>query len=478
MNQKNYLYLLIFNLLCTFVRAQSSGGAAIDYSTHKVESVTFHKPNDIPDNWIRFYKDPTANTDPNVVVNPLEYVSPDANKTVAYTTSDQQPVAYVSGCKGVVSAEFTSNCEGRSFYVRGQGIDGFNLKPQLVKVTNGKFSYPKTEFSGLAAPYTTKKFEDLKVRHFPNFTIKWAISDKETGIYKQIGESNNPLYVTHKKPINTQVIHSFLFISCKSANNKNTEDDVMSTIYDDFTDQCVKKYNGSKCMGYWADPLPSQKSGSPALGLCFTGIALIAWENATCGAWADLHVELVKAQGLNYVKDVGVVWEDDEQLTTPSSNLMENNFITFFGDLTGLQYYKDSNGNDDKAADFYVNNYNFNNGLQTFYLAETSNLTTAIINNHLLTKANTIGSKGQGNIDPRSYFENHAITKNIKTGKYYDPSYGTVAPFNGPLDWQNQSLAGFGTRLRYKEVLSSGLIKFYNLSWVGYNLTQQTVKFY
>ncbi len=264
----------------------------------------------------------------------------------------------------MVSAEFTSDCEGRSFYVRGEGPDGFNLKPTLVKVTGGKFTYPKTELGSLTAPYTKKKFESLKVRHFPNFTIKWYFFDKEDGIFRKIGESNHPLYVTHKKPINTQVIHSFLFISCKSANNKNAEDDVMSTIYDDFTDQCVKKYNGSKCMGYWVEPKPPQ--GGTANDACFTGIALVAWENATCGAWADLHVELVKTQGLGYIKPVTVLWKDLAVLESNSSelNLLESNLTTFFGSLVSNVMYYTSNGSDYKPADFYVKNYSFANGLE------------------------------------------------------------------------------------------------------------------
>ena len=477
MNRKIFIYLFILNFFCTFVKAQNaSGSATLSYATHQLESVTFHQPEDIPNNWIRFFKDPTPNIDPNVVVNPLDYVSPYVDKTVAYTTTDQQPVAYASGCTGVVSAEFTSNCEGRSFYVKGEGIEGFNLKPQLVKVVNGKFTYPKTEFSGPIFPSINRKFENLKVRHFPNFTIKWSISDKTTGTYKQIGKSNNPLYVTHKKPINTYVIHSFLFISCKSADNKNIEDDVMSTIYDDFTDQCVKKYNGSKCMGYWVEPKPPQ--GGTAVGLCFTGIALIAWENATCGAWADLHVELVKAQGLNYIELVGVSWTDNTQLAFNSQEFLdlETDVVAFFGNLSpNLSAVGSSNLG--LRADFYVNNYNFPDGFHSFYLNEKEVIPSFILpNGKILKSINQQGVKGQNNPDPRSHFENHAITKNIKNSKYYDPSYGT-ALVNDATQWKNGNIAGFGTRLKYIHILPSGQITEYQVSWVGYSTTQKTILF-
>lgn len=80
------------------------------------------------------------------------------------------------------------------------------------------------------------------------------------------------------------------------------------------------------------------------------------------------------------------------------------------------------------------------------------------------------GASGQGNTDPRSEFENHAIVK--YNGKYYDPSYGSSIA-NDANSWETPALDGFGSILRYIDVLKE---KDFYLNWVGYinNTTQQS----
>jgi len=80
------------------------------------------------------------------------------------------------------------------------------------------------------------------------------------------------------------------------------------------------------------------------------------------------------------------------------------------------------------------------------------------------------GASGQGNIDPRSEFENHAIVK--YNNRYYDPSYGSAIASSANT-WETPALDGFGSILRYIDVIKEE--DFY-LNWVGYinNTTQQS----
>lgn len=464
------LFLISFCFLyIELIKAQVNGD--FNYSDISLEKVIFHEPRNKPDHWIRIIKDPKPINDPNQIIDGLFPVSLNPSQTISFESGNENPVAYASGCNGMVSAIFSIKCNKKSFYVKGIGSDGFNLAPKLVNVSNGTFQYPRTELN--------KSFTNLEVRCFPEFKIQWLVSNEENGNYVTIGESKNPLYVTHKKPLNTTtLIHSFLHISCEASNQISEEDKILEGIYNKLTSKCVKKYNGSKCIQYWGTDAnnnyigPPQSAGNP---YCWTGVGLIAWENTTCGAWADFHVELSKTQGLDYIQNVDVTWTIDQLLSSSDINKLDADIDKFFGTLKNkIYYYK----NDYKPADFYVNEYNFKNGLRTFYMGERLSYfyNTFSWNGLTFEKADEDGAKAQGNDNPRSYFENHAITKNTKTGKYYDPSYGISTAFNNKEEWRNTALKGFGTRFLIEDI-NNGNTVYYQISWVCYKTDDQNVIF-
>jgi hypothetical protein len=56
------------------------------------------------------------------------------------------------------------------------------------------------------------------------------------------------------------------------------------------------------------------------------------------------------------------------------------------------------------------------------------------------------GVDAQGNINPRSNFDDHVLYE--IENKYYDPSYGT-GPFSDKSAWVTSSLSGYGSLLVY-----------------------------
>ena len=71
------------------------------------------------------------------------------------------------------------------------------------------------------------------------------------------------------------------------------------------------------------------------------------------------------------------------------------------------------------------------------------------------------GIAGQGNINPLAVFSTHALVQ-IGT-QIYDPSYGT-GPFTSILDWENNSVDGYGV-LFYK---SPSELSADFLFWIGH----------
>ena len=77
------------------------------------------------------------------------------------------------------------------------------------------------------------------------------------------------------------------------------------------------------------------------------------------------------------------------------------------------------------------------------------------------------GVAGQGDINPLAVFGDHALVQ--KGTQVYDPSYGTE-PFSSILDWENESVDGYGVQFyKYPSRLSTNF-----LFWIGHEDIKDT----
>ncbi len=153
---------------------------------------------------------------------------------------------------------------------------------------------PSTYENGV---YIDAPFENEKVKYWKDFTITWFVSNDENlehSEWKEIGKTVFPLYVTHQTPIvgdnpndeydrPTQILHTTLNLACGNSVNLSDKDEIVSSIYTEFTDRCVKRVNEKaeeigNCLGYWQPPTD---------GSCATVSEFLIQENARCNEWAD-----------------------------------------------------------------------------------------------------------------------------------------------------------------------------------------------
>lgn len=440
------------------------GQADFEYS-FELSKVTFYNDNTISiKNWIRLKNDPIQDTgnvikDNGFVSN--SSVSTDIFDKVNITNKDI-PVCYVSGSKGRVSAEFITNCI-QKVYIRATNSDGYNLPEILITPSNGKLIYNVKPF--------VKKFPDEYVYYNNEFKLNWEfrLENSTVNDYKTIDASQNFLFVTHDKPSldESSFYVSFFDLSCRFANGQRLEDNIFTNISSNFKNKCVHRYRPNKdCMGYWVDPSPPQSDT-----ICFTGQALVAYENATCGAWADLLVKLGKSQG-NINSEISTVTYTNGELTISDKVLLDSLAMEFFGNQYGnLEYLEPiiyyNNHITGIRTDFFVNNWDVTdsskfviNEYHNKYIGNNPVKITLQNGNQILVKE-LVGFPGQGNSDPRSEFDNHAIVK--YNNKYYDPSYGSNIAYS-KNDWETPALSAMGSVMR----LYVSSTKYYYINWIGH----------
>jgi hypothetical protein len=206
-------------------------------------------------------------------------------------------------------------------------------------------------------------------------------------------------------------------------------------------------------MYYWGGNRPPVTTSN----VCFTAEALIAYNDATCGAWADLLSKLLKCHGLDDSGETIVVLprnviDNQSNLKLASKVAFDAAVMGTFGTspgANGTSYQQSAKGQ------FFVKNYQ--NDLENTSFSMNKNVgltpTSLIVNNgngvaDTLYNGRLVGLPAQGdqNDNPESIFENHAIV--IRQGLLYDPSYGT-GPFTDFNDYYSSSLEGEGSRLRY-----------------------------
>lgn len=139
----------------------------------------------------------------------------------------------------------------------------------------------------------------------------------------------------------------------------------------------------------------------------------------------------------------------DESLTNNSITILENNVNSQLEANPGEYSLEIWPGTGEPLAIFYVNDWNITN--TTFYDFTGDPGESGLEKIPVDTDGNSVDqvgipAQGEDNEDPFSQFTNHALVK--YGGKYYDPSYGN-STVNSLSEWEDASIAGFGTTVCY-----------------------------
>jgi hypothetical protein len=367
---KKIYFLLYFILLAPFVVAQN-----FEYATIKATSLSFGG------NTINIKKDDGSGS----------YTKPHwtANST------NNSPVAYVSGNAPSVSASFTFLCANApSFvYIRGEGSDSITFASQKVTLigTSGNayiFDYPETAGSHV--------FKPEEVRFFKPFVINWQVSFDNGINWRNIGETKNTLYVLYKTPqaeaSEFEWFHTVFDLSCRNAQYKNNDKDIIAAIWTEFTDHIVLNYNNDSLFYYKNKSTPY-----------YTLAQLLKFKDAECYTFCQLFLGAIKIQGI----------------------VRNNNYVNLAaaGSACGTN----------KIFSFLVKNYDF--------LQKSSGAPCADYPYPASSVKKKPGIPGSCTLTPASSFANHQVT--LIDGIYYDPSYGHS--FTNLTELKTQSLSAWGT---------------------------------
>jgi hypothetical protein len=444
-NPKKVPIIIIFILLILKVSSQTYQPPLppfdFDYSpTHFLLRVIFHQPTSKPDSWIVIRKDDDSGDISGTT------------STVAWNMEEEKnPIGYVSGCKGRVESQFFIECTNPIVKIRGDGSGDFDLPDLEIINTGGVLTY----IGDFAKTFTYKE-----VKYWESFEIKWYLTRSPEEPEELIGTSSNPLYITHKKALAVdpafKPFYTVLHLGCKNAFDNVIEATIVDKVYFEFEDRMVRKIEGTVDMTYWGP-------GDAPEPACWYTYGLLRYEDGRCGTWAAFFHDLLSMQGIpSLVSEVN--WGYILSISDASTLLTKRS--SFFGDEASTAYIYPDYDEIGYHAQFLVKNWT---GLadNTFYLSEddeTGVTSITIANGNMIYNSEAIGLAGQGNINPRSEFNNHAIVK--YSDKYFDPSYGSPKSDNAN-SWETSSLDGFSGKLQFHQTVG-GVVKVYELIWLGH----------
>ncbi len=342
-------------LLCILLLASTAFSQNFQYPNVKITSVSFSGKN------LNIKKDDGTGS----------YVKPQWTATA----KDKSPVAYVSGTTPSVSASFVMECSTAPpfVYVRGQASDSITFTSQKLTLAGSgssyKLEYPETEGSHV--------FKQDIVRFFKPFIINWEISF-DGNSWRTIGETKNTLYVLYKAPQveagEFQWFHTVFDLSCRNAQFKSVEKEIIAGVWNEFTDQIVLNYNNDSLFYY-------KTLNTPHVTLA----TLLKYRDAECYTFAELFLAAIKIQGI----------------------VRTNNYV--YLEAKGTACGK-------KIDHFFVKNWALNTPVSNppcpSFPYQSGNGVKKLP-----------GIPGSCTKSPASHFGNHQIAK--IDGVYYDPSYGT-----------------------------------------------------
>ncbi|MDQ8203476.1 hypothetical protein [Pelagicoccus sp. SDUM812003] len=263
--------------------------------------------------------------------------------------------------------------------VRAFGPGTIAIPEITASVLDTSVTIPYTPTSGNLAD--SVKFYDHTASG-SEFEIEWQIKIGDSDWFNA-KTTKHTVYLTRAQPKASGRQESLFYLGCKNADGQTTEAGMISEIWNEFTDWDVRKRGGSSGMTYWGD-IPLGPDGK-ALEQCTNFDYLISEEDGTCEAWAQLFIEILRAQGTTSPKLAVIT---PKNVTNP--------------DLNG-QF-------------LLIRNWTSNPSWQALDRIPA-----------------------QSNTDSPASFDNHAIVKIGTT--LYDPSYGRS--FGSENAHENAAFAGF-----------------------------------
>lgn len=315
-----------------------------------------------------------------------------------WSAAAKNPVAYVSGTAPSVSASFTFQCANAPAFVhlKGEASDSITFPSQKAILSNTGSGTYKLDYPETAGSHVFKK---EVIRFFKPFIINWKISFDNGNSWRNIGETQNTLYVTYKTPQAEAGefgwFHTVYDLSCRNAQTKTTEQDIIAGVWNEFTDQIVLNYNNDSLFYY-------KNLSTPYVTLA----TLLKYRDAECYTFAQLFLASLKIQGI----------------------VRTNNYVYIEAKGNACGYAVDR---------FLVKNWAFNT---------TSSAPCSSFSYKSTGIKKQPGIPGSCTITPASHFGNHQIAK--IDGVYYDPSYGS----------SSASL----TELKMKSICAWGMMVFAN----------------
>jgi hypothetical protein len=213
-----------------------------------------------------------------------------------------------------------------------------------------------------------------------------------------VGATYHTAYITRVSnvgnPNQTLPRETVFAIACRNATGKTTESEVFTTMWDQFKSLNIKRVQpaAQTAMQYWgADSLANANLHAEEL---------LAKGDGRCGAWQEIMVFAMRAQGITSGQGYGVfpVWLVPIPGSSPVVHL--NVYTTLWVNATSV----DGSG--------------------------------------AITHSSP-GIESQGNKAPKKDFTNHALVK--YNTLYYDPSYGKV--YSSLRAWEENAVGAFTAKL-------------------------------
>jgi hypothetical protein len=448
MVQKVFL-LVFFPLLCW--------GQSNDLA--ELQRVRFASPD--ADKWVKIKKDPPDDA---------SFIS-DANYTDAWVKNpvSMLPVAYISGSKAAITPWFILSPNAAASCMLPVGSAGA-MQMYVRAIRNGIVIGQRMLVKDGDVYWTSQlpfyfDFAPNIVQAYPQnmpFVITWkaTFNPDDTNSWKEVGVSENPLYVLRAPKIgDAEYYYTSVHLSCVGANGLgggvDGEKDVVDGIFSGFQDLDVRKVGiGEMAMNYWGSGSSTSTSVRDFLDL----------RNGLCGAWARFFQDILELQGI-ISNRIEITYKSGQIMPTQFEIPLINAVNSFFGNdlpvnssyhspVIGLMLIK-------KWAVI-------ENG---FYMLQENQSDLTLDNLNIISHADLTGISAQGtnlitniNTNPKSAFGDHII---IEYGsKYYDPSYGKS--FLSKDEWERESLDGLGAVLVYLDLEATSLIDFSrNIIWIS-----------
>jgi Bacterial TSP3 repeat len=310
-------------------------------------------------------------------------------------------LAYTSGSKATIAGKFKLSTDAPTnltYKIRATSLGGISIPETLLSSGPlGELILAPTE-STTAFPAGISKFYD-KSAAATAFDLKWELS-VNNGVWIRLINTYHQLYLTKNDPnlvasassCATPLpgnLETAFYLACHLSNGKTLDDDIVTTIYDEFTDRQVygvHKITGDPAgvpLNFWGRP------DRPEFQLR-TG-HLLTCGMSVCRGWADFLKQVISIHGISaetvgvrMIPGVSPSFEAQGANRSPGEFVLKPIVIPVGGECNIVENPPSFTRNSGGAA---------------------------------------IKIPAQGRLDSRQAWPAHSITR--YNGNYYDPSYGT-----------------------------------------------------